>query len=202
MITCSENDCNLGCRWQNKSDRRYHRLKRNDAMPTDQPDHSADYWIETLALSRHPEGGWFAETYRCAESVTAAALPERFHGPRSFCTAIYFLLERSDFSALHRIRSDEIWHFYAGAPLTVHVITPAGDQQEILLGRDPSRGHCLQAVVTAGSWFGAETHGAFSLAGCTVSPGFDFSDFEMAARERLSDLYPQHGPLIRRLTRD
>lgn len=170
-------------------------------MPPDQSDHTADYWIENLALIRHPEGGWFAETYRCGESIPAAALPGRFHGPRSFSTAIYFLLERGEFSALHRIKSDEIWHFYAGAPLAVQVITPAGEQQEILLGRDLVHGHSLQAVVSAGCWFGAETLGAFSLVGCTVAPGFDFSDFEMAGLVGLTGLFPQHGPLIDRLTR-
>src|SRR5450631_3727894 len=162
-------------------------------MPTDQFHHNAGFWIETLALVRHPEGGWFAETYRCAELIPADALPGRFHGPRTFCTAIYFLLEPGDFSALHRIKSDEIWHFYDGAPLTVQVITPAGERYQILLGRDPVQGHCLQAVVPAGCWFGAETRGAFSLVGCTVAPGFDFSDFELAERSGLVDRFPQHA---------
>lgn len=170
-------------------------------MPTDLLQHNAGFWIETLALAHHPEGGWFRETYCSAESIPAAALPERFHGPRTFCTAIYFLLERGDFSALHRIKSDEIWHFYAGEPLTVQVITPAGEQYHILLGRDPAQGHCLQAVVPAGCWFGAETAGAFSLVGCTVAPGFSFSDFEMAERAALIKHFPQHGSLIDRLTR-
>jgi len=175
---------------------------RDDTMPTDLPDHSADYWIETLALAHHPEGGWFRESYRSSEQIPADALPERFHGPRSFCTAIYFLLERGDFSALHRIKSDEIWHFYEGAPLTVHVITPGGERYDILLGRDAACGHNLQAVVPAGCWFGAETRGAFSLVGCTVAPGFDFSDFEMGERARLTELFPQHRLLIDHLTRD
>jgi len=170
-------------------------------MPTAHSDHSAEYWIEILALNRHPEGGWFAETYRAGESIPADALPVRFHGQRSFCTAIYFLLERGDFSALHRIKSDEIWHFYAGSPLTVQVITSGGELQEILLGRDPSKGQRLQAVVPAGCWFGAETRGSFALVGCTVAPGFDFTDFEMAEQAALLERFPQHGSLIKRLTR-
>jgi predicted cupin superfamily sugar epimerase len=164
-------------------------------------DHDANFWIETLALTHHPEGGWFAESYRSVESIAAEALPNRFHGERSFCTSIYFLLERSDFSALHRIKSDEIWHFYDGAPLKVVVITPAGELHEILLGRDAVQGQRLQAVVPAGCWFGAECCGAYSLVGCTVSPGFDFSDFEMAEQSHLSNQYPQHGQLISRMTR-
>jgi predicted cupin superfamily sugar epimerase len=161
----------------------------------------AAYWIKTLGLTQHPEGGWFAESYRAAESIPAAALPERFNGPRSFCTAIHFLLEQGDFSALHRLKSDELWHFYAGEPLTVHVITPAGKHERILLGGNPEQGERFQAMVPAGCWFGAETHERFALVGCTVAPGFDFADFEMAAQAELLASFPQHAALILRLTR-
>ncbi|MBK5273987.1 MAG: cupin domain-containing protein [Desulfuromonadales bacterium] len=163
--------------------------------------HNAAYWTRTLGLAQHPEGGWFAESYRAAESIPAAALPERFSGPRSFCTAIHFLLEQGDFSALHRLKSDEIWHFYAGEPLAVHVITPAGQHQQILLGSNPEQGERFQAMVPAGCWFGAEATGELSLVGCTVAPGFDFADFEMAAQGELTALFPQHAALIARLTR-
>jgi len=165
-------------------------------------DHSAKFWIDSLDLTRHPEGGWFRETYRSSGSIPGEALPERFAGPRRFCTAIYFLLERGDFSALHRIKSDEIWHFHEGAPLTVHVITPEGEYYWIRLGRDADNGECFQAVVPAGCWFGAETCGEFSLVGCTVSPGFDFRDFEMAVRAVLTHLFPRHSALVSRLTRN
>ena len=165
------------------------------------PTQIAAYWINHLNLIKHPEGGWFSETYRATETIPVAALPERFDGPRSFCTAIHFLLEQGDLSALHRIKSDEIWHFYAGAPLTVRVITPAGELSEILLGGNPEMGERLQAVVSAGCWFGAESGGEFSLVGCTVAPGFDFSDFQMAERGGLTVLFPQHAALIRRMTR-
>jgi predicted cupin superfamily sugar epimerase len=163
--------------------------------------HDAPFWIETLELVGHPEGGWFRETYRSTETIPAPALPERFDGARCFGTAILFLLQQGDISALHRIHSDEIWHFHEGAPLTVHVITPEGERREILLGRDPSRGESFQAVVPAGCWFGAETLGDFSLVGCSVAPGFDFADFRMADRMELTGRYPQHAALIRRLTR-
>jgi len=165
---------------------------------------TAAYWIDRLGLEKHPEGGFFRETYRSEEAVDGPALPDRFGGSRAFCTAIYFLLEGSDFSALHRIRSDEIWHFYAGAPLTVHVIAPDGDHSTAVLGRGPEAGETFQAVVKAGCWFGALVGGttSYSLVGCTVAPGFAFEDFELANRHELLVRYPQHRVLIERLTRE
>ena len=170
-------------------------------MTTDQARHTAADWINHLHLNRHPEGGWFVESYRATETIPAEALPARFEGARSFSTAIHFLLEQGDFSALHRLKSDEMWHFYAGLPLTVHIITPAGEYREIRLGAAPELGECFQAFVPAGCWFGAESCGEYSLVGCTVAPGFDFSDFEMAGRTALTAIFPQHAALITRMTR-
>lgn len=161
----------------------------------------ASFWIERLALVRHPEGGWFRESYRSAEGVDAAGLPERFGGRRSFATAIYFLLEQGGISALHRIRSDEMWHFYDGSPLRVEMIDSAGDASSFVLGSDPDRGEAFQGIVPAGCWFGAAAEGEWSLVGCTVSPGFDFADFEMGDRSALVRRFPQHRSLIERLTR-
>lgn len=163
----------------------------------------AAYWIEALDLARHPEGGWFRETYRSPETLPADALPARFGGGRSMSTAICFLLEGNDFSALHRIKSDELWHFYAGSPLAVHVIGGEGAYRMITLGSDPDRGEVFQAAVEAGSWFGASLSNAqsYALVGCTVAPGFDFADFEMGERERLCAEYPGHREIIERLTR-
>jgi predicted cupin superfamily sugar epimerase len=158
--------------------------------------------IEQLALARHPEGGWFKETYRASEKVAAQALPARFGGERSVSTAIYFLLEAGDISALHRIQSDEVWHFYAGSTLRVHGIFPDGAYQEWKLGANTAAGEQFQAVVPASCWFGAElAEGGFALVGCTVAPGFDFADFELAEAKQLGDRYPQHAALINRLTR-
>jgi predicted cupin superfamily sugar epimerase len=171
-------------------------------MTTTPTRHDAAYWIAHLELVRHPEGGWFRETYRAPETIPASGLPTRFDGGRSLSTAIFFLLEQGDVSALHRLKSDEMWHFYEGAPLAVHVIAPDGAYREILLGRDAEQGEQLQAVVPAGCWFGAEPRGEFSLVGCTVAPGFDFNDFEMARRGDLALRFPGHGPLIVRLTRE
>lgn len=165
---------------------------------------TARIWIDRLELQPHPEGGYFRETYRAAENIPEAALPERFTGPRAFGTAIYYLLTGDDFSSLHRLASDEIWHFYTGAPLDIHMIDAAGRYRKQRLGCNPHEGESLlQVVVEAGNWFGATVadRDAFTLAGCTVAPGFDFADFELARREDLLGLYPAHAELIRTLTR-
>jgi predicted cupin superfamily sugar epimerase len=156
--------------------------------------------ITRLKLARHPEGGWYRESYRAGGIIPGNLLPQRFAGDRAFCTAIFFLLERGDISALHRIKSDELWHFYAGAALTVHVITPEGDYYPLKLGSDLAAGESFQAVVPEGCWFGATSEGAYSLAGCTVAPGFDFADLEMGSREQSLRRFPAHAGVIRRLT--
>ena len=164
---------------------------------------TAAYWVEKYHLQPHPEGGYFAETYRAAEQIPHAALPERFAGRRAFSTAIYFLLEGHQFSALHRIQADELWHFYAGDPLKVFVIHAASGKSEVIrLGPDPEAGEVFQAVVPAGAWFGSRpvTGATYSLVGCTVAPGFDFADFELAERESLLAEFPQHAEIIKRLT--
>ncbi|QHT68595.1 cupin domain-containing protein [Rhodocytophaga rosea] len=162
----------------------------------------ATYWIEKLHLQAHPEGGYFAETYRSPEEVQAAHLPERYGGRRSFSTAIYFLLEHPEFSALHRIKSDEVWHFYAGSTLLVYVIDPGGKLEIIRLGNNLEAGEQFQAVVKAGCWFGSrlEKENIYALVGCTVAPGFDFADFEMADRKELLQQFPQHQSIIELLT--
>ncbi|WP_234736535.1 cupin domain-containing protein [Tellurirhabdus bombi] len=162
----------------------------------------ASYWIEKYNMQPHPEGGYYAETYRAAETIPQGALPARFSGDRSFSTAIYFLLEAHHVSALHRIQADEVWHFYAGGPLNVYVIDPTGEQQLIRLGANPDQGEVFQAVVPAGCWFGSKpAEGtAYSLVGCTVAPGFDFADFELAERASLLKTYPHCHEVIRLLT--
>jgi len=164
----------------------------------------AKYWIEKLELERHPEGGYFRQTYKAALVVPKSALPAGFAGARAASTAIYFLLEGENFSAFHRLRSDEVWHFYAGDPLVVQVIEPEGKCSSILLGSDPEAGQVLQAVVPAGCWFASHVGdwNSFAVVGCTEAPGFDFADFEMGKREELVRTYPQHRTLIERLTRE
>ncbi|HKU26357.1 MAG TPA: cupin domain-containing protein [Candidatus Sulfotelmatobacter sp.] len=164
----------------------------------------AEYWIEKLHLERHPEGGYFRQTYRADMEIAREALPAGFTGPRSVSTGIYFLLQAGDFSAFHRLRSDEMWHFYSGSRLLVHVIDASGDYTTICLGDDPDKGELFQAVVKAGRWFGSEIReqSGYSLVGCTVAPGFDFDDFQMAKRAQLVREYPQHREIIERLTRE
>lgn len=163
---------------------------------------SARYWIDRLGLAPHPEGGHYRETYRSPEALAAAGLPARFGGSRCFSTAIVFLLEGQQRSLLHRIKSDEVWHFYAGATLRLFMILPAGELREVAMGRDAERGEALQAVVPAGAWYGAVVSDpeSYALVGGTVAPGFEFEDFELADRSRLLARYPQHRALIERLT--
>jgi predicted cupin superfamily sugar epimerase len=163
----------------------------------------ARLWIERLQLRRHPEGGYFRETYRAQEAVARAHLPARFTGDRALSTAIYFLLEADDFSALHTLKQDEGWHFYEGSSLLIHVIDAGGRHSEVRLGRDISRGEEPQAVVRAGWVFGAVVAepNTYALVGCTAAPGFDFADFAMPSREELCRRHPQHAALIERLTR-
>jgi predicted cupin superfamily sugar epimerase len=163
---------------------------------------NARYWIEALVLERHPEGGYYKESYRSSEIIQPAGLPARFPGPRFFSTCIYFLLSDNEVSHLHRIKSDEIWHFYTGSSLTIHVIDPQGGYQNIKLGQGIEMGEILQGVVKAGCWFGAkvEERGSYSLVGCSVAPGFEFEDFELADRSKLLQIYPQHHEIIKLLT--
>jgi len=156
-----------------------------------------------LQLNPHPEGGHYRQTYKSELMIPGSSLPEHC-GPRAASTAIYFLINGGNFSAFHRLRSDEVWHFYAGSPLQVHVLDPAGTYSALLLGNDPDAGHLLQAVVPAKSWFASHVADwtSWALVGCTVAPGFEFADFEMARREDLSATYPNHRELIARLTRD
>jgi len=161
------------------------------------------YWIKHLRLEPHPEGGYFRQTYRSSLTIPRDALPG-FSGSRPAATAIYFLLEGENFSAFHRLRSDEMWHFYVGSPIQVHLIDREGKRSSFLLGDDPDAGQALQAVVPAGCWFASHVADwkDWALVGCTVSPGFDFADFELADRTELNTNYPQHRDLIRRLTRE
>jgi uncharacterized protein len=163
----------------------------------------ARYWIDVLELKKHPEGGYFRETYRSGERAARSSLPPRFGGDRSFSTAIYYLLTGNDISAFHRIKSDEIWHFYAGSPSLIHCISEGGDYTRVVLGPDHDRGELFQAVIGAGTWFAVEVSdtSSFSLTGCTVSPGFDFNDFELAEKETLIKKYERHTDIIRRLCR-
>lgn len=159
---------------------------------------SKNYWIDSLNLDSHPEGGFFKETYRSKEIVI-----NRNGSSRSVSTGIYFLIDSNSFSAFHKIESDEMWHFYAGVPLTVYIIKPSGNLEIMKIGKNIQNGEQLQGVVPAGSWFASKVSepNQYSLVGCTVAPGFDFKDFVLATREELSKEFPQHSKIIKELTR-
>ncbi len=155
-----------------------------------------------LNMSAHPEGGWYAETYRSAGAIPPSALPPVFGGARPYATSILYLLAEGQKSRLHRLRQDEIWNFHLGGPLRLVTISPAGQAGEIVLGPDVASGQLLQCTVPAGSWFGATPRpGAhFCLTGCVVAPGFDFADFELAAGPELKKNFPALYGLISEFT--
>lgn len=149
-----------------------------------------------LGLAPHPEGGFFRETYRAAESFVPAGIGL----PRAVSTAILYLLGEGEKSRLHRIKSDELWHHHSGDGLRLTQLLPGGEIEEALIGPDLAAGHKLQHAVPAGAWFGAEPLGEFALVGCTVAPGFDFADFELGKRTALVEEFPLAREAIVRLT--
>lgn len=159
--------------------------------------------VEKFRLAPHPEGGYFKENYRSPEIIPGTCLPKRFKGLRNYSTAIYFLLEKGIFSAFHKIQSDECWHFYSGETLLIYVIQLNGKLDTIKLGSNIAAGEQFQAVVPAQCWFASEPAPGteYALVGCTVAPGFDFNDLELAKWNELSKLFPQHLALIKRLSR-
>ncbi len=159
--------------------------------------------VQQFNMLPHPEGGFYKENYRSDEIISSNNLPERFSGSRYFSTAIYFLLEQGNFSAFHKIKSDECWHFYAGQTLNVYVLQHDGKLDTIRLGNDLNNGETFQFVVPANCWFASEpaTNSDFSFVGCTVAPGFDFEDFELAKADELVQVFPQYETEIRRLCR-
>lgn len=164
----------------------------------------ADFWIKTLNLSPHPEGGYFKETFRASEIIKKEHLPPRYSGPRPISTSIYFLLKGAEFSAFHRLKSDEIWHFYEGSSLTLYILEQQGTLSQLKLGPQAEQGEQFQAIIKAGNWFGAtvDNLSSFSLVGCDVAFGFDFADFEVAERQALTRQYPQHSTIIEKLTKE
>ena len=157
---------------------------------------TAQYWIDHLQMQPHPEGGYYKETYQSPDKIKSL--------DRRYATAIYFLLLEDKFSAFHRIKSDELWHFYTGSPLDVFMINERGGMEQFRLGANPEVGEVFQAAVPGGRWFASRMAepkaNTYALVGCTVSPGFDFRDFEMGNRFQLTSQYPQHAALIKSLT--
>jgi len=161
----------------------------------------AQKFIKQLQLKKHPEGGYFKEIYRSGEIILPEHLPKRYKSSRNFSTSIYFLLEGKQFSAFHFLQSDELWHFYDGCPVIIFSINPKG---ELIIKKLGKKKDCeLQLTIEKQNWFAAELEDkkSFALFGCTVSPGFEFDDFELGKRDTLLQKFPQHSSLIKRLSK-
>ena len=161
----------------------------------------AQYLKERLDLSELPgEGGYYKETYRSDKTII---LPSETDGERSISTSIYYLLDGTQFSAFHRLKSDEIWHFYIGSSITLYIINKMENLSEVKLGSNIEKGELFQIQIRAESWFAATVNdiSSYALIGCTVSPGFDYLDFELGDRKKLIERYPQHKSIIEKLTR-
>ena len=152
------------------------------------------------------EGPWFSLTYQSADTLSPASLPERYHGtPHAAGSAIYALETAQDFSALHRLQTDEIWHFYGGSPIEMLLLYPDGHDETVILGADVLAGQHPQFVVPRGVWQGSrpvsEAPDTYSFFGDTLAPGFEYADFEIGYRDELQKAYPKAAEKIARLTR-
>lgn len=160
--------------------------------------------IKKFNLQPHPEGGFYARTFQSTDTVKSSDISRYYNESRYAGTSIYYLLTSNDFSAWHSLKSDEIWHYYRGSPVEIHVIDKNGNLTTHLLGDSFDNPKAsFQFAIPAGDWFAAELldKTSYSLVGCTVSPGFDFKDFTLADRGIFSSQYPQHNKIITRLTR-
>ncbi len=164
---------------------------------------TAEKWISKLELTPHPEGGFFKEVYRSTENILQVGLPSRYNSERTFGTSIYFLLRGNEFSSFHKLKSDETWHFYDGCSTTIYMIDEAGNLSSTVLGKSLEENILLQFTIPKNNWFAAKPNDdkSFSLVGCSVYPGFDFQDFELANREELINVFPQHKLLITNFTK-
>jgi predicted cupin superfamily sugar epimerase len=163
--------------------------------------HSALYWIEKLNMIAHPEGGWYKETFRDNRKVQTLN-PSGELKEYNASTAIYFLLDDQSFSAFHRIGAAEAWHFYAGTGITIYSIEENGELKTVELGTNPEQGQVFSTVVPANVWFASRVNqeGGYALCGCTVAPGFEFAEFELASKNDLISRYPIHKNVIVGLT--
>ena len=156
-----------------------------------------------LKLQPHPEGGYFIETYRSTHKLPKKVLTGGYPGDRAVSTAIYYLLTPKTFSAMHRLRGDEIFHFYLGDPVDLLQLYPDGTGKVTVLGSNLAAGMRPQAVVPGNAWQGMRLlrGGKYALLGATVAPGFDFKDFELGDRQELVEEYPQFAQIISHLTK-
>lgn len=161
----------------------------------------ARYYLDKLELKKHPEGGYYREIYRAGEMFFTETIPAKKLNKKNISTSIYFLLSGRDKSYFHRLKSDEIWHFYDGCDVKLFLIDEKGSMSEVLLGKTSEQ---FQLIIPKSTWFAAELtdKSSFALVGCTVAPGFDFNDFELAKREELLKKFPEHKIIINRFTKE
>jgi uncharacterized protein len=159
--------------------------------------------INKLKLIPHPEGGFFNEIYRSEKIIKKSSLPDQFNGDRNYSTSIYYLLEGEHISFFHKLISDELWHFYKGSPLILHCLS-CGIYLKIRIGNNIERNESFQYLIQANTWFAAEVEDkkSYTLVGCTVAPGFDYSDFELAKRKSLLTEFPQFEEIILKFTKE
>jgi predicted cupin superfamily sugar epimerase len=162
---------------------------------------TSEYLVNLFGMQPHPEGGYYKETYRAKGRIAKDALKDGHAGDRNYSTAIFYLLPKGTRSRLHRLKSDELFHFYLGGTLVLVKISQDGKVEKIRLGHDVASGCQLQHVIPAGTWFGAypEEASDYCLIGCTVAPGFDFADFEVGAKADLLAQFPQAKEVIEKL---
>lgn len=160
---------------------------------------NVEFLVQHFNMLPHPEGGYYRETYR-SNSITYF---NDLQGKRNNSTGIYFLIEKENFSAFHKIKSDEMWHFYHGDALEVIELHQNGELIKTRIGNNLNQGETFQYTVKANTWFASRVYqnGQFSFVGCTVCPGFDFADFELANQKTLLSEFPQHAEIIKELTR-
>lgn len=163
----------------------------------------AKYYINKLKLISHPEGGYFREVYRSGEFIEIDNLQNRYKTKRAFSTSIYFLLDGKQISSFHKLNSDETWHFYDGSPVKIVIINKNGKLAEKILGKNLDQEEQIQFTIKKNNWFAAEVinKNSFSLIGCTVAPGFEFDDFQLAKREMLIKDFPEYKKLIIHFTK-
>ena len=172
----------------------------------------ANYWIDKLQLSEHPEGGYYKETYKADITVNLQVetrknqqVNQSKNKPHSISSTIYYMLNGKQVSFFHRLkRADEMWHFYTGSSMTIYLIEETTRKLlGLKLGDNSENGEMFQVLIKRGSWFGAMINdpSSYSLVGCTVCPAFTFEDFELANRKTLISMYPEHKSIIKKLTR-
>lgn len=164
--------------------------------------YTADYFVKNLEMIAHPEGGFYKEIFASAENISDRDLNVEFEGSRILWTSIYFLLRDGEVSNFHRLKSDEMWYYHSGSPLTIYMISPEGELTSEQLGLNIEKGEKPQVLVPKNYIFGsAMNNEGYALVGCMVSPGFEFKDFELFERNFLLEKYPQYKETIINLTK-